>query len=59
MIELNVSEYCENCEFFEPVAETTVFNTNFVQTVVVCEHSLKCHRAVANFLRGYKKGEEE
>ena len=51
-INLKVEDYCQECEAFDPVADTTkIYEENgdvfFLETVVICSEARKCR----NFVR--------
>lgn len=50
-ISLDVEDYCQECEAFDPTAETTkAYDTNvdvfFLETVVTCSKARKCRSLV-------------
>ena len=43
MIRLDIKEYCQNCPYFEPTADTFNNYTEFSElTMVRCENATKC-----------------
>ena len=50
MIELNVKDYCQDCEAFDPDSETTKFYelgvSTSVLTIITCRNARRCEQFV-------------
>lgn len=59
MIELQVEDYCHDCDGFDPVVENRFyeFSDNIKAQTVVCSNKRRCFQLMRYLERQYKKQE--
>lgn len=60
MIELKVADYCHNCAYFEPIANTSTMATEdrcvrINNTIVECVYSVRCKNIEDNVRKEIEK----
>lgn len=55
MITLDIKEYCNNCDYFEPEKSSVVYADGNSYTEVMCKNKSKCDRIEAYLRRKMEK----
>ena len=59
-INLRVEEYCSECPYFEAeVTKLKSIDETFVETLITCEHAIRCINMLNHLRKCYEENKEE